>query len=59
MIRKCQKNNIQAKKKKHHQFVTEKLLLKNMNKKRKNMNKQKESKKELCSLGFDKKNNYK
>lgn len=55
MIRKCQKNNIQAKKKKHHQFVTEKLLLKNMNKKRKNMNKQKESKKELCSLGFDKK----
>jgi len=26
-----------------------------MNKKRKNMNKQKESKKELCSLGFDKK----
>ena len=33
MIRKCQKNNIQAKKKKHHQFVTEKLLLKNMNKK--------------------------
>lgn len=53
MIRKCQKNNIQAKKKKHHQFVTEKLLLKNMNKK--NMNKKKDPKKELCSLGFDKK----
>ena len=53
MIRKCQKNNIQAKKKKHHQFVTEKLLLKNMNK---NMNK-KRIKKNSALLALIK-NNY-
>ena len=48
MIRKCQKNNIQAKKKEtssicYWKAATEKIWTK------------KESKKELCSLGFDKK----
>ena len=53
MIRKCQKNNIQAKKKEtssicYWKAATEKYEQKNMNKK-------KNPKKELCSLGFDKK----